>query len=1197
MKNKKFMFSVIMAIYNVEKYLEEAILSVINQSLSFEENIQLILVNDGSPDNCHAICKKYEKKYPSNIIYIKKENGGVSSARNAGLEVATGKYINFLDSDDYFSENAFYEVKEFFEKNYDKTDVVAINLINFENSEGSWVNGSFFEKTQLIDMKKDSNFIQCQVGASFIKSDVAKKYRFDTNMKIHEDSHYLYRIFCENPYCGVISNATYWHRIRANGTSATQTIKHKTNIFSLTEKLFRELIDIFKKKYEKVPAFLQTFIILEFNYYVVNKANQCKFTKEEKEKLNNNLTYILDNIDEENIINHFVLQKHEKERLLEIKKNVNKIYKNNKVSKKIREIINLGKRKINSAIKIVQKKNKKIIYWFPRKIKNRILKSVIERIESLEYKTSQQQLELLINKTIFETSSIVDNIINEKQNIKSYIDNNILEIHKLKTEILELKNEIKFYDDLNIKYCLYFHGGSRNHGCEALVRTISDALSVKRENLLLHTFRKSEDVAYRINEKVKYIEEPRVTDFSKKIFFMGETTFNNDMGVPQILPYLNKDSIAISIGGDNYCYGSYVTDLLKNYNDEFHKACIKTALIGCSIEPEVLKDQNVLRDLNNYDLILARESITYNVLIKSGINKNTHLVPDTAFMLEKVELELPSNFIENNTIGINISPYVSNNEDNIVYKNYIKLIEYIINKTKYNVAIIPHVFWNGSNDMDISVKIYNMFCNTGRICLISEHNCEELKGYISRCKMFIGARTHATIAAYSSFVPTIAVGYSIKSKGIATDLFGTYEKYVLAIENFSKETELIDSFIWLEKNSNKIRNHLKKLIPDYIKPIKDIPNYFDKLRNSDYQKELPYKPNCNGCSACMSVCPQKCINMDEDNEGFYYPIVDYSKCTHCNLCKKICPRNNQIENNFHANAYAVKNKDLMIRNASSSGGVFTEIASYVLKNGGVVFGAAFNDNMQLEHIMVSDIKDLEKLQGSKYLQSNMKSVFTNVKKQLDNNKLVLFSGVPCQIQGLKQFLQKEYSNLICVDVICHGVPSPKVFSKYLSKMESETNSKIIGIDFRNKEEGWKNYNVSIKFKNNVVKITPYNQDIYMIGFLQNLYLRPSCSNCTANNFRSKSDITLGDYWGIEKIHSDFDDNKGTSLVLLNTELGKDIFKKISNKFEIIKTDINFAIQNNPSIIRSWNHHKNRERFFENIENFDITQNINESLNN
>ena len=329
---KQFEFSVVMAIYNVEKYLNEAIDSVINQSIGFEDNIEIILVNDGSPDNSEKICKEYAKKYPNNIKYIKKRNGGVSSARNKGLHEATGKIINFLDSDDYFSKDAFKKVREFYKKN-NNVDVVAINLINFEKSSGSWVNESFFKKTRTIDMTKDYHFMQCQVGASFIREEAAHRYEFDENIKIHEDSHYLYRIFRDNPKCGVISDATYWHRIRSNGTSATQTIKHKENVFNMSGYLLKDLLDFYKKKYEEIPSFLQTFIILEFNFYVLEKIPSLELTDEEQEKLTEEVKNVIYVVNIANIKKHPYVSEIIKSRYKLLKNDITLLFKKGFIEK------------------------------------------------------------------------------------------------------------------------------------------------------------------------------------------------------------------------------------------------------------------------------------------------------------------------------------------------------------------------------------------------------------------------------------------------------------------------------------------------------------------------------------------------------------------------------------------------------------------------------------------------------------------------------------------------------------------------------------------------------------------------------------------------------------------------------------------------------------------------------------------------
>lgn len=845
---QKFDFSVIMAIYNVGPYLEQAIESVINQTIGFKENIQLILVNDGSKDNCDEICKKYEVMYPENVIYIKKENGGVSLARNLGLECATGKYINFLDSDDYFSENCFEEVKLLFNKS--NVDIVAVNLINFEGAEGTWINGKYFkEESQIIDMMEEYNFMQCQVGASFIKNEIAKQFRFDSRIKIHEDSHYLYRIFATHPKCGTIGKATYWHRIRKNKSSATQNINHKKNMYALTNLVFNSLIKFYlNNKYHSLPNYLQTFILLEFNYYVMNNLKDCSFTRKEMNVLKKEIKYLIKHIDIDNINNHFALSISEKDRLLAVKRNIKNIDRINK-SKTLIE----RKHIVKNTYYIIRR----AILYIPKRLIRRITRPILKRIECLEnanIETNRIYMEYFNGQRneymwkFNETAEQIQNLKENSQNIKSEIDNKLLnqqyniddiyqklskkdeqlnEIReKNNTQLYEIKKEIGLVsEDKSIDYCLYFHNGSNNHGCEAIIKSLVPLLDTNREKVMVHTFRKNEDVYFNINEYAKFIEEPTVSDPNQKIVYMGNCVFNEqDMGLTPIINKLNKNAVAISIGGDNYCYGEYVNMLLRNYNNFFHKNNIKTALVGCSIETDLLENPEIVKDLESYSLIIARETTTYNALIKKGLNKNTYLAPDPAFTLSPIKFELPNEFVKENTIGLNISPLVMNDnkEGNLLLENTKNLMKHIIKNTNYNILLIPHVTWEKSNDLEILTDLYNEFSSTGRIGIISNRNCQQLKYAISKCRAFIGARTHSVIAAYSSCVPAIAIGYSMKAKGIAKDIFGETENYVIEAIELKDDDEFIMKFNWLEKNYDKIKRRLNEFMPEYIKDAKKI---------------------------------------------------------------------------------------------------------------------------------------------------------------------------------------------------------------------------------------------------------------------------------------------------------------------------------------------------------------------------------------
>ncbi len=314
--------------------------------------------------------------------------------------------------------------------------------------------------------------------------------------------------------------------------------------------------------------------------------------------------------------------------------------------------------------------------------------------------------------------------------------------------------------------------------------------------------------------------------------------------------------------------------------------------------------------------------------------------------------------------------------------------------------------------------------------------------------------------------------------------------------------------------------------------------------------EIKDKEKCTGCSACYSICPKKCIDMKEDIEGFLYPDVDKKNCIECDLCEKVCPIFHEHESDFDMRVYACINKDEEVRKNSSSGGIFTLLAEYVLDNDGVVFGAAFDEDLNVHHIEVSKKSDLRLLRGSKYLQSRIEDTFKRAKKYLDENKYVLFSGTPCQIGGLKKYLKKDYDKLILQDLICHGAPSPLVWQKYLEFQAGIYNSEIDRKSFpqfRSKDKGWEKFSIFLKFTNGMEYSNTLDKDLFMKSFLKDICLRPSCYNCHFKSEKRESDITLADFWGVDKVLPEFFDDKGTSLVMINSKKGKKLFDLINDK--------------------------------------------------
>lgn len=354
------------------------------------------------------------------------------------------------------------------------------------------------------------------------------------------------------------------------------------------------------------------------------------------------------------------------------------------------------------------------------------------------------------------------------------------------------------------------------------------------------------------------------------------------------------------------------------------------------------------------------------------------------------------------------------------------------------------------------------------------------------------------------------------------------------------------------------------------------------------------KTLCCGCEACVQICPKHCISFDEDAEGFSYPVIDQTSCIDCGLCEKICHEIHPFEEKKPIRIIAANNKKKEVRLNSSSGGIFTCLAENCIKEGGVVFGARFDENWEIIITETDNIDDLNFFRGSKYVQAKIGDSFKKTKEYLDGGRKVLFSGTPCQIAGLNHFLKKEYKDLLTVDFVCHGVPSPMVWRKYLEEVKQKEKKdahkadkyvRIKSISFRDKISGWKKYSFTLTLatdsadgkKNSVSFSHIYNEDIYMKAFLTNLILRPSCYVCPSKCGKSHADITMADFWGIENVKPEMDDDIGTSLVLINSTKGESSipFSEMSysdTTYEIAKTC-------NPSIWRSPKCHPKREHFF------------------
>ena len=380
--------------------------------------------------------------------------------------------------------------------------------------------------------------------------------------------------------------------------------------------------------------------------------------------------------------------------------------------------------------------------------------------------------------------------------------------------------------------------------------------------------------------------------------------------------------------------------------------------------------------------------------------------------------------------------------------------------------------------------------------------------------------------------------------------------------------------------------------------------------------KLAEKNQCTGCTACVSICPRNCIQMKKDNAGFEFPVImERSACIACGACERVCPvlMKKKDDENLSTSAYAAFSNNNALRLESSSGGIFSELAATILQRGGVIYGASYDDEGVVRHIEIKEQTELGKLRGAKYSQSILGDSFLSIKKQLDSGRIVLFSGTPCQVAGLKAFLKRDYENLVCIDFVCHGVPSPMVWEKYVKYRSLTDNSDSFPqhINLRNKESGWSHYAYSVKFAYADKKryLCKNGDDPFMQLFVKDYKDVEKVSVRTAYGvlasvtgifcnillFAAKwligyllhsisvSDITLGDFWGIWNINPKMDDNKGTSLILTHTAKGEKMMNAVSENIKCEQVYLEQAARENPSLLRSSVHKQNRDIVLKTIE--------------
>ena len=608
----------------------------------------------------------------------------------------------------------------------------------------------------------------------------------------------------------------------------------------------------------------------------------------------------------------------------------------------------------------------------------------------------------------------------------------------------------------------------------------------------------------------------------------------------------NEELKEIPPKADVYCTGS---DQIwgKNVNGKVDKAyfldfvpkgskCISyAASIGLDKVSEEFEDQ-LQELLKKYQTVTVREESALKILEKNGI-KST-LVLDPTLLLTTADWEKIVSKKKNKQKYILIYQLHAN-------KKFEKYVKELSKKLRLPlIRITPSI---------------NQISRCGKFVYLPTP--QEFLGYFKNASYVVTDSFHGTVFSLifnTRFIDINPGDTSTRIKNILR-LVNLEERLLEDYNDFS----LINTDInWT--NVNKI---LKEEREKSIKILEQAIYQEKKIENVDEMN----KNKCTGCRTCEQICPTGAIFMTENKEGFIEPNVDKEKCINCSKCVVNCPQLNKKEVKNTANVYAVKLKKQEEQMESSSGGAFVAIAKKILENKGIVYGCAFLDDLKAIHIKVNNEKDLKKLKGSKYVQSNTRNTFKEVKEFLKNNQKVLYSGTPCQIAGLKSYLGRDYKNLVTVDFVCHGVPSPKLFEKYKEWLEKKNKAKLKSYYFRDKEKNLWGLNSKMVFSKNGQDIISYKRallDPYYKSFLKGYTYRECCYDCLYANQNRISDFTIADYWGIETEHPDFQDEKGVSLLMANTEKANTFFEKnVKEEVEYVKSNIEKAAKKNMNLNR------------------------------
>lgn len=570
------------------------------------------------------------------------------------------------------------------------------------------------------------------------------------------------------------------------------------------------------------------------------------------------------------------------------------------------------------------------------------------------------------------------------------------------------------------------------------------------------------------------------------------------------------------------------------------------------------------RYINNFDFISVRETNMIDMFGKLTNKKIKKVIDPTLLHTKKMydKLKKDTKYKGQDYIYVH---YIG--KDNRVYE--------IADKLSIELGL-PIV-----HNRDIDIKFDNEL--GGRY----NESPEEFLSVIENAKYIVSNSFHATVFSIIFNKDFITIPHQ-KRPGRMKELL---ESLGLA-NHLIEDVRLMPELKTLKIDYKKVNETLDEMRKESHKFLDEalfgkLPNRHDENYFKSYNKY-----NCYGCGLCKDVCPKNAITMQADKEGFVYPVIDKEKCINCGLCSKLCIYHNyriNEESREFPEVYAMVNKNKVILKNSSSGGIFTSLYKYVLKKKGYVVGVKYDKDMTPVYDITNKEKECEKFRGSKYVSALTNDIRQKVKEKLEEKKLVLFTGNPCQIAALRTYLKKDYENLILVDIICHGTPSLKIFKQYINYLEEKYNSKVIDFKFRGKKRNFDGSMIYVTFKNGKTIEEPATYNNYNRNFLSNYISRKSCYNCEFVNDNKITDLTIGDYWGIENYFSKFakQNREGISVLKINTEKGKEIFNCIKDDFAIEKSNFKDAYRynhNNSMILTDF-----REKIFNELDCVEINK--------